>query len=99
MWRRVDLVDWTDVSEKLIASIFRVEKNPWAKNQREQVAADATHASSSLTDFSTLKMEAIRFSETSVQSTRCTRRHITEDGILHSHRRENFKSYNACYTR
>jgi hypothetical protein len=34
-------------------------------------------------DFSTLKMEAIRSSETSVH-TRSTRRHIPEDGILHN---------------
>jgi hypothetical protein len=27
MWRRVDLVNWTDVSEERIASIFRVEKS------------------------------------------------------------------------
>jgi hypothetical protein len=40
------------------------------------------HAGSSLADFSTLKMEAIRSSETSVH-TRSTRRHIPEDGILH----------------
>jgi hypothetical protein len=26
VWRRVDVVDWTDVSEDRIASIFRVEK-------------------------------------------------------------------------
>jgi hypothetical protein len=51
------------------------------------------HASSSLADFSTLKMEAIRSSETSVHI-RSTRRHIPEDGILHSHRRENLISYN-----
>jgi hypothetical protein len=50
------------------------------------------HAGSSLTDFSTLKMEAIRSSEASVQ-TRSILRHIEEDGILHSHRRENLKSY------
>jgi hypothetical protein len=50
-----------------------------------------THVGSSLADFSTLKMEAIRSSETSVH-TRSTRRHIPEDGILHSHRRENLKS-------
>jgi hypothetical protein len=37
-------------------------------------------------------MEAIRCSETSVY-TRYTRRHIQEDGILHSHRCENLKSY------
>jgi hypothetical protein len=51
---------------------------------------------SSLADFFTLKMEAIRSSETSVH-TRSTRRHIPEDGILHSHRRENLKSYNNRY--
>jgi hypothetical protein len=38
-------------------------------------------------------MEAIRSSETSVQSTKSTRHHTPEDGILHSHRRENLKSY------
>jgi hypothetical protein len=50
------------------------------------------HAGSSLTDFSTLKMEAIRSFETSVH-TRSTRRHVPEDGILQSHCRENLKSY------
>jgi hypothetical protein len=50
------------------------------------------HPGSSLADFSTLKMEAIRSSESSVQP-RSTRRHIPEDGILHSHCRENLKSY------
>jgi hypothetical protein len=39
------------------------------------------HAGSSLAGFSTLKMEAICSSETSVH-TRSTRRHIPEDGIL-----------------
>jgi hypothetical protein len=37
-------------------------------------------------------MEATRYSEMSVYN-KPTRRHIPEDGILHSHRRENFKSY------
>jgi hypothetical protein len=46
---------------------------------REQVAA---HTGSLLTDFSTLKMEVIRSSKTSVH-TRSTRRHIPEDSILH----------------
>jgi hypothetical protein len=50
------------------------------------------HAGSSLTDFSTLKLKASRSSETSVH-TRSTRRQIPENGILHSHRRENLKSY------
>jgi hypothetical protein len=49
-------------------------------------------AGSSLADFSTLKMEAIRSSERSVH-TSSTHPHITKDGILHSHRYENLKSY------
>jgi hypothetical protein len=40
------------------------------------------YAGSSLANFSTLKMEVIRSSETSVH-TRSTRRHIPKDGTLH----------------
>jgi hypothetical protein len=50
---------------------------------RERSLQPPAHAGSSLADFSTLKMEAIRSSETSVKSTSSTRRHIPEDGILH----------------
>jgi hypothetical protein len=41
-----------------------------------------------------LIMEALRSSETSVL-TRASRRNISEEGDLHSHRRENLKPYIA----
>jgi hypothetical protein len=50
------------------------------------------YAGFSLADSSTLKMEEILSFETSVH-TRSTRLHILEDGVLHSHRRENLKLY------
>jgi hypothetical protein len=42
---------------------------------------------------STLMMEGIRSSETYIL-TRSTRRHTSEDGVLHSHCGENLKSFN-----
>jgi hypothetical protein len=50
------------------------------------------HVGSLLMDFYTLKMEMIRSSEKSV-NTIPTWRHIPQDGILHSNRHENLKSY------
>jgi hypothetical protein len=47
---------------------------------------------------SSLMMEAMRCSETPVH-TRATPRNIPEDGIFHSYRRENLKSYKfQCYS-
>jgi hypothetical protein len=64
----------------------------WTDVSEKCIAADRSHAASSLADFSTLKTEAIRSTETSVH-TRSIRRHIPDDSIPDSRRCENLKSY------
>jgi hypothetical protein len=72
----------------------RVDPVKWTNASEQLLPA---HAGSSFADISTLKMEAIRSSEASVYFTGSTRRHIPEDGILHSHRCENLKSYKYVF--
>jgi hypothetical protein len=81
----------TDISEELIASISNIKRIFLSSVLELLVIANVIP--SSLILF-TLMMKAIRSYETSVL-TRVTRRHIIEDSILHSHRRENLKSYIA----
>jgi hypothetical protein len=91
MRRRVALVR-TDVLKERIASIIRVKRIGELAFLRSvlQLLLTAKVVPSSPI-LVTLMMEGIHSFKTLVP-TRATRHHIPEDGILHSHRRENLKS-------
>jgi hypothetical protein len=78
MLRRVYIVR-TDISEESIATIIRLTRIQGTKLLLALI-------------FIILMMESIDSSETSVLI-RATRRHIPEDGIFHSQRREDLRSY------
>jgi hypothetical protein len=65
-----------DVTPYSRVQIYRRFERAFPRARRQPPA----HAGSSLADYSTLKMESIRSSETSIH-TRSTQRHIPEDGI------------------
>jgi hypothetical protein len=76
-----------DVSEERIESIIRVKNQPARNvaNNYYQLLVTTDVVPSSLM-LSTAMMDEVRSSVTSFL-TRATRRHIPEDGILHSYRR------------
>jgi hypothetical protein len=89
MWCRAGLVR-ADVSEEVIASIIRVTRISELRTTLT-ASSNISNVVPNARILFTVMMEEIRSPKKSVL-TRATRRHIPEDGILQSSRRENFKS-------
>jgi hypothetical protein len=81
----------TDVSEEPSASIIRVTRRNIHSVCRLLVKANVVPSSPIFCHPDDGGAKFLR----NIGSTRATRREITEDGILNSHRRENLKSYKA----
>jgi hypothetical protein len=89
----------SDLSASYHISPFKVENISSARNQRESLWHLLSRWYLAQIIFSTLKLEAICSSETSVDTQRTTRHYIPEDGTVYNHRCENLKSYNAHIVR
>jgi hypothetical protein len=91
MWRHADLVNWTDVSEERVASIFRVEKS--ASEEPDWVCYHLLRLVSRSRIFLPWKWWRHITPKRRLNSQDLQGVHIAEDGILHNHRCENLKSY------